>query len=301
MNGYTHLDPFDTGTLAVGTLHHLHYEQYGKPDVIFLHGGPGGKTSKGNTSYFNPAIYRVVLMDQRGCGKSTPAIELRENTTPDLVSDIEAIRQHLEIAKWHLLFGGSWGSTLALLYAQAYPDKVGAMVLRGVFTTRAAEVSWLNGGVGAANVFPEAWETFVNFLPGSQRHAPVAAYYKLLTGEDQALRIAAAREWNRWDLSVGSLIPDEEGFAALEDEEWSLAHALMEAHYAVHHFWLEEGQILKSENMAKIQHIPGTIVHGRYDMVAPAQTAWDLHSYGLNRSFFGFLMVDIVRRTPSQE
>lgn len=236
-------------------------------------------------------------MDQRGAGKSKPTTELQENTTHDLVSDIEAIRLHLKIPKWHLLFGGSWGSTLALLYAQAYPDAVGAMILRGIFTTRDAEVAWLYGGYGAANIFPEAWEAFISFLPPEQRRAPVAAYYKLLTGDDRALRIAAAREWSRWDLSVDSLVPNESGFAMLEDDEWVLAHALMAAHFAVHHFWLDEGQILKVENLAKIQHIPGefdssalrrhktfpkltgpgTIIQGRYDMVAPPQTAWDLH------------------------
>lgn len=198
-------------------------------------------------------------MDQRGSGKSTPATELRENTTADLVSDIEAMRLHLKIPKWHVLFGGSWGSTLALLYAQAYPDNVSAMILRGVFTTRDAEVAWSRSALGAANIFPEAWEAFISFLPIEQRHAPVASYYKLLTCEDHALRVAAAKEWNRWELSVGSLFVDETGFAVLEDDEWSLAHALMEAHYAVHHFWLDEGQILKLDNLAKMQHIPGKL------------------------------------------
>ncbi|KAJ5281190.1 Proline iminopeptidase [Penicillium angulare] len=270
MAGYMHTDPFDTGTLAVGTIHHLYYEQYGNPDgkpVIFLHGGPGGKTSKNNTTYFNPSIYRVILLDQRGTGKSQPQTELRENTTPDLVTDIETLRIHLQIPKWHLLFGGSWGSTLALLYAQSHPDKVNALLLRGVFTTRDAEVSWSRGALGAANIFPEAWEVFLSFLPVQERGDPVAAYYKRLTGDDYAVRLAAAKEWNRWDMSIGSLRVDESGFLALEDEEWSLAHALMEAHYAVHHFWLDEGQILKSENLERMRHLSVTIVQGRYDMM----------------------------------
>ncbi|KAJ5709711.1 hypothetical protein N7493_010002 [Penicillium malachiteum] len=302
MAGYTHTDPFDTGLLAVGTLHHIYYEQYGNPNgrpVIFLHGGPGGQTSKSNTTYFNPKIYRVILLDQRGTGKSTPKTELRENTTPDLVSDIETLRLHLSIQKWYLLFGGSWGSTLALLYAQSHPDKVHSLLLRGVFTTRDAEVSWSRGPHGAANIFPEAWKAFVGFLPVEERGDPVAGYYKRLTGESHKERIAAAKEWNRWDLRIGELKCDERGFLALEDEGWSLAHALMEAHYAVHHFWLEEGQILKRENLEKMKHLNGgfyyfkwllglflmlgtesglvTIVQGRYDMVCPPQTAYDLH------------------------
>ncbi|KAJ5934894.1 hypothetical protein N7466_004441 [Penicillium verhagenii] len=280
MSGYMHSDPFDEGMLAVGTIHHIHYEQYGKPDgkpVIFLHGGPGGQTSKANTAYFNPALYRVILLDQRGSGKSTPQTELRENTTQHLVSDIEALRTHLAIPKWHLLFGGSWGSTLALLYAQAYPDRVGSMLLRGIFTTRDAETSWSRSALGAANVFPEAWEAFVGFLPVEERGDPSAAYYRRLTGADERVRVAAAREWNRWDLSIGALRVDEGAFAALEDVEWSLKHALMEAHYSVHGFWLEEGQILERGNLEKIAHIPVTIVQGRYDMVCPAQTAWELH------------------------
>ncbi|KAJ5570068.1 Proline iminopeptidase [Penicillium hispanicum] len=269
MSGYTHSDPFDEGLLAVGAIHRLHYQQYGKKDgkpVIFLHGGPGGHTSKGNTAYFNPAIYRVVLLDQRGTGKSQPTTELRENTTPALVSDIEALRLHLQIPKWHLIFGGSWGTTLALLYAQAYPTAVGSLILRGIFTTRRAEVDWSRGPVGAANVFPEAWEKFLDYLPEEERGEPVGGYYKRLTSDDHATRVDAAKEWNRWDMSIGSLRTDEAGFAMLEDEEWSVPHALMEAHYAVHNFWLEEGQILKPENLAKVQHIRVTIVHGRYDM-----------------------------------
>ncbi|KAJ5777817.1 Proline iminopeptidase [Penicillium odoratum] len=259
MSGYLHSDPFDKGTLAVGTIHHIYYEQYGNPDgkpVLFLHGGPGGQTSKANTAYFNPKNYRVILLDQRGTGKSTPQTELRENTTPELVTDIESLRIHLKIPNWYLLFGGSWGSTLALLYSQEYPDKVGSLILRGVFTTRDAEVSWSRGTLGAANIFPEAWEAFVGFLPVEEQSDPVAAYYKRLTGADEGVRIAAAREWNRWDLSIGSLRIDPDGFLGLEDVAWSLKHALMEAHYAVHHFWLEEGQILRRENLEKIAHIP---------------------------------------------
>lgn len=225
--------------------------------VIFLHGGPGGHTSRGNTSYFDPSVYRVILLDQRGTGKSQPATELNENTTPDLVSDIEVIRQHLEIPKWHLIFGGSWGTTLALLYAQAYPQFVGSLVLRGIFTASNSEVAWSRGPFGAANIYPEAWDAFLQFLPEDERHDTTAAYYKRLTSDDRATRVAAAREWNRWDMSIGTLRIDEGSFQQLDDDAWSLAHALMEAHYAMNRFWLEDGQILKPENLSKISHIPG--------------------------------------------
>ncbi|KAJ5756323.1 hypothetical protein N7533_005866 [Penicillium manginii] len=280
MSGYTHSEPFDIGLLPVGTLHRVYYEQYGRKDgkpVIFLHGGPGGCTSRKNTTYFDPAIYRVILLDQRGTGKSKPATELRENSTPDLVSDIEELRQHLSISKWHLIFGGSWGTTLALLYSQAYPQFVGSLILRGIFTASKSEVAWSRGPLGAANIFPEEWDAFQRYLPEYERHDMTAAYYKRLTSDDHTTKIAAAKEWNRWDLSIGELRIDEGGFKQLDDDAWSLAHALMEAHYSAHCFWLEDRQILKPENLAKIRHIPVTIIQGRYDMVCPPQTAWELH------------------------
>ncbi|KAJ5168196.1 Proline iminopeptidase [Penicillium canariense] len=280
MSGYEHSDPFDAGKLLVGSIHQLHYEQYGKPDgkpIVYLHGGPGGHTRRSNTSYFNPDIYRVVLLDQRGTGKSQPAPDIRENTTPELVSDIEALRVHLGIPRWHLVYGGSWGSTLALLYAQTYPEMVGSLIVWGVFTTRKSEVDWSRGHVGAPSVFPEAFEAFVNHLSPEERGDLTGSYYKRLTSGDHATRVAAAREWNRWDLSIGSLKIDEVDFQQLDDEGWSLPHAVLEAHYSVHDFWLEDGQILKAENLAKIQHIPVTIIQGRYDMVCPPQTAWELH------------------------
>lgn len=263
---------------------------------MYLHGGPGGHTQKSNTSYFNPAIYRVVLLDQRGTGKSQPAPEIRENTTPNLVSDIEVLRVHLNIPKWHLVFGGSWGSTLALLYAQAYPDVVGSLLMCGIFTTRKSELDWFRGPIGATSVFPEAFEAFVNYLPPEERDDLTGNYYKRLTSDDHATRVAAAREWNRWDLSIGSLKTDESNFKQLDDEGWSVPHAVLEAHYGMNNFFLEDGQILKEENLAKIRHIPGmsiydpefgdliltlnglaTIIQGRYDMVCPPQTAWELH------------------------
>ncbi|BDD60256.1 hypothetical protein MAP00_005398 [Monascus purpureus] len=278
--GYTHSKPFDEGMLTVSDIHKLHYEQYGKEDgkpVLFLHGGPGGNTSKGNTIYFNPSVYRVVLFDQRGAGKSTPLAELRENTTQHLVSDIEILRKRLAIPKWHLVFGGSWGSTLALLYAQEYPHAVGSLVVRGIFTVRRSEVGFHRGPVGASQLFPEAYEAFVNYLPEEDRKEPNTAYYRLLTSDDESTRLNAAREWNRWDLSTGSLKTDPDTFRTLEDDDWSLPHARLEAHYFIHGAWLEEGHILKPQRMDQIRHIPVTIIQGRYDVVCPPQTAWDLH------------------------
>jgi proline iminopeptidase len=215
----------------------------------------------------------VVLLDQRGAGKSTPHAELRENTTQHLVSDIEALRTKLKIQKWHLVFGGSWGSTLALVYAQAYPDVVGSLILRGIFTVRQSELQFSRGPIGAANIFPEEYERFVNWLPEEDRDHPNEAYYRLLTSDDHATRVAAAREWNRWDLSTGTLLPDLEAFAALDDEKYIICHARLEAHYFVNRGFMEEGQILKDENLAKIRHIPTTIVQGRYDIVCAPQTA----------------------------
>lgn len=225
--------------------------------MLFLHGGPGGNTSKGNTIYFNPSVYRVVLFDQRGAGKSTPLAELRENTTQHLVSDIEILRKRLAIPKWHLVFGGSWGSTLALLYAQEYPNAVGSLVVRGIFTVRRSEVEFHRGPVGASQLFPEAYKAFVNHLPEEDRKEPNIAYYRLLTSDDKSTRLHAAREWNRWDLSTGSLKTDSDTFKTLQDDDWSLSHARLEAHYFIHGAWLEEGHILKPQRMDKIRHIPG--------------------------------------------
>lgn len=200
MSSYTHDDPYDSGFLAVGDIHKIHYEQYGKQDgkpVVFLHGGPGGSTSKASTVFFDPAVYRVVLFDQRGAGKSLPVAELRENTSQLLVSDIEALREHLAITKWHMVFGGSWGSTLSLLYAQTHPEAVGSLVVRGIFTVRESEVQWTRTAGGAGTLFPEAHEEFMNFLPPAERKDPWPAYHKRLTSEDLETRLNASRAWSK--------------------------------------------------------------------------------------------------------
>ncbi|KAH8434871.1 uncharacterized protein LDX57_012502 [Aspergillus melleus] len=279
-DGYFHDDAYDTGKLRVSTIHTLHYEQYGNPSgkpVLFLHGGPGGSTSKSNTKFFNPSRYRVVLFDQRGCGRSTPLAELRENTSQHLIGDIETLRKHLSIPKWDLVFGGSWGSALALLYAQAFPKMVTSMILRGVFTARRSELEFSRGKSGAARIFPEEYDRFVSFIPENDREEKgvIAAYYDLLIEDDREKQLAAAREWNRWDLSIGALLRSPNTFEKLDDDDWVLSHARLEAHYFVNA--AEEGQILREENLERIRHIRTTIVQGRYDVVCAPQTAWELH------------------------
>ncbi|KAF2099295.1 proline iminopeptidase [Rhizodiscina lignyota] len=277
--GYEHSAAYDSGFLPVGDIHKLWYEQYGqqggKP-VIFLHGGPGGKTTIQNTAFFNPAVYRVVLLDQRGCGKSTPPADLRENTSHHLVSDIEALRKHLQIPKWHLVFGGSWGSCLSLLYAQTHPEAVGSLVIRGIFTVRKAELAWFYEG-GISQFFPQQYDAFINFLPEDKRSDAMSAYYALMTSEDKATRLSAARSWSEMELCTSNLFIDQEGLKKLDDEVWVLAHSRIEAHYFKHGAWIEDGQLLKTENIDKIRHIPTTIVQGRYDMVCTPRTAYDLH------------------------
>ncbi|KAF1969874.1 proline iminopeptidase [Bimuria novae-zelandiae CBS 107.79] len=281
VTGYEHDDAWDEGYLKVDDMHEIFYQQYGKKDgkpAIFLHGGPGGHTSKSNTAFFPPALYRVVLLDQRGCGRSRPNACTANNTTWHLVADIEALRAHLDIAKWALVFGGSWGSTLALAYAQRHPSAVGSLVLRGIFTVRAAELAWNFSPCGAPTLFPDKFEEFVDFLPQEERGDVRGAYYKRLMSEDESVSHPAARAWNKWELSASTLYPPtEEKLAQLEDPTWLLAHARMEMHYFANKAWLEEGQLLRPENVDRIRGIPATIVQGRYDVVCPPITAWDLH------------------------
>ena len=259
---YIHSPAFDEGYLQVSDLHTIHYEQYGKRDgkpVVFLHGGPSGSATYDHTVVFDPAIYRAILFDQRGAGKSLPPVELRENNSQFLVANIEALRKHLGIDKWFMVFGGSWGSTLALLYAQTHPESVGTLVLRGVFNERKAELAFSRGVYsGAARVFPEKYEPFLQHLPPEDRYNPIAGYYKLLTSDDAETRLEAAKAWNRWDLSIGRLVPEATDRDPMEGrtDAWALQHARLETHYAVNGGFMEDGQILKPENLAKISHIP---------------------------------------------
>lgn len=224
--------------------------------VIFLHGGPGGSTSIKSTAFFDPLVFRVVLIDQRGAGKSTPPAELRENTSKHLVSDVETLRKHLQISKWHMVFGGSWGSTLALLYAQTHPEAVASLVLRGIFTIRKSELDWFYKD-GASHIFPEYHEAFIEYLPEEDRNDPISAYYKLLISDDYAIRLAAAKAWSGYELATSTLLVNEKNLKKVDDEVWALAHSRIEAHYFKHGAWLEEGQLFKKENIDKIRHIPG--------------------------------------------
>lgn len=275
---YPPIEPFDKGMLAVSPLHTLYYEQCGNPQgkpVVFLHGGPGGGLADDYRRFFDPAAYRVVLFDQRGSGKSTPYAELRENTTWDLVADIEKLREHLGIANW-AVFGGSWGSTLALAYAQTHPERVKALVLRGIFLVRKVELDWFYQQGGANAVFPDFFEDFVNFIPEAERGDLMRAYYERLTSADEAVRFEAARRWSVWEGSTSKLFPDRNLIEMFGAPEKAVALARIECHYFLNNCFFESENYLL-ENVEKIRHIPAVIVQGRYDMVCPMMSAWALH------------------------
>jgi len=267
---YPQIEPFQRFHLPVEGRHELYVEQCGNAEgqpVIVLHGGPGAGCSPFMRRFFDPQRYHVILFDQRGAGRSHPHGGLVENTTWRLVEDIEAIRLRLEIDRWHL-FGGSWGSTLALLYAQAHPDRVSAMMLRGIFTMTAAELDWFYGG-GAARFFPEHWADFVAPIPAEERGDLIGAYYRRLTQEDAAEQLRYARPWVRWETAAASLRPLRPG---LIDGAYARSFARIESHYFAHRGWLEsDGQI--AEGMHRIEHIPGVIVQGRYDIICPPSAA----------------------------
>jgi proline iminopeptidase len=270
-------EPFSTGRLRVDALHEIHYEQYGNPygkPVLFLHGGPGGGTSRVHSRFWDPARHRVVLFDQRGCGKSTPHACLVDNTTWHLVSDIEALRKHLSIARWQV-FGGSWGSTLALAYAERHPEVVTELVLRGIFLLRPRELHWFYQE-GAGRIFPDAWEHYIDAIPEAERGDMMAAYYKRLTSEDSAVRLQAARAWSLWEAGTSTLRPSPAMQTAMGRDAFALAFARIECHYFVNRgFFDNENQLI--EGVEKIRHIPAVIVQGRYDVVCPMETAWALH------------------------
>lgn len=224
--------------------------------VVFLHGGPGGKTGIANTRFFDPSKYRVVVFDQRGCGRSQPRNEIRNNTSQHLVNDIEMLREHLGVKHWHMVFGGSWGSCLSLLYTQTHPDRVKSVVIRGVHTARRLEYAHSRRTpYGAAKFYPEMYDQFIGFIPAAERDDVIAAYYKRLTSNDPALIAAAAREWNRWDLTLNALRRPEGLYSELDDADSCLTHALMESHYFSHGAFIEDGQILS--NMNRMKEIPG--------------------------------------------
>lgn len=270
------IDPHRSGHLRVSSLHTIYFEESGNPrgiPVILLHGGPGGGSSPLMRRLHDPAAYRIVVFDQRGCGRSTPHAELAENTTWDLVSDIEALRCHLGIEQWQV-FGGSWGSTLALAYAQTHPERVSSLVLRGIFTLRRAELLWFYQE-GASWIFPEAWQRFLAPIPTVERGDLMSAYHRRLTHADPAVRLEAARAWSAWEGATLSLLDDAERVERFRAEAYALAFARIECHYFVNGgFFARDGQLL--EDVDRIRHIPIRIVQGRYDMCTPMRTAWDL-------------------------
>lgn len=273
---YPPIEPYETGVLDVGDGHRLHYERVGTPGgkpAVFLHGGPGGGISPSHRRLFDPAVYDVLLFDQRGCGKSTPHAGLEANTTWHIVADIERLRVLAGAEKW-LVFGGSWGSTLGLAYAQMHPERVSELVLRGIFTVTKAEIDWFYR-FGVSEIFPDKWELFQAPIPPAERGDMVAAYHRRLTGDDVAVQVEAAKAWTRWECETSTLLPDA-GLAALwSDAQYALAFARVENHYFTHGAWLEDGQLLREAH--RLRAIPGVIVHGRYDLPCPARYAHALH------------------------
>lgn len=275
---YPAIEPYRTGMLPVSDLHSIYFEESGNPagkPVVVLHGGPGGGSQPFYRQYFDPTKWRIVLFDQRGCGKSTPHAELRENTTWHLVADIEALRQHLGIQQW-VVFGGSWGSTLALSYSQTHPACCLGLILRGIFMLRQKEIRWFYQE-GASYLFPDAWEEYLKPIPLEERHDLLTAYYKRLTSPDLAIQHQAARAWSVWEASTSKLLPDPDLMAIFGEEQFATAFARIECHYFVNHGFFDiEDQLLKQVD--RIRHLPAVIVQGRYDVVCPMISAWELHN-----------------------
>ena len=274
---YPEIEPYDRGKLRVSEMHEVYYEQSGNPagkPVVFLHGGPGGGTEPRHRRFFDPAAYRIVLFDQRGCGKSTPHASLVDNTTWHLVDDIERLREHLGIERWQV-FGGSWGSTLGLAYAQKHRERVTEMVLRGIFTFAPDEMDWFYR-TGTRVLFPDAYDDFMAGLPRAERGDPIGNYHARLTSGDIDVRAAAARSWSIWECRVATLLPDDDLVAHCDDTGFSLAFSRIECHYFVNDGFLEAPDQLLRDVVA-IRDIPATIVHGRYDVICPLRNAWRLH------------------------
>lgn len=273
---YPPIEPIDQGRLDVGNGHEIYWEQSGNPHgkpVVILHGGPGGGSQPEYRSFFDPARYNIIQFDQRGCGASTPHAGLEFNTTGDLISDIEMLRNFFGFERW-LVFGGSWGSTLALCYAIHHPDRVSSLILRGIFMCRRKELRWFYQR-GASEIFPDVFEAYRDHIPETEQEDLMTAYYKRLTSEDPEVRLAAAKQWSAWEMATSRLLPDEDYVAKADDADFALAFARIESHYFVNNIFLEDDFIMK--NVHKIEHIPGVIVQGRYDIVCPPVSAWELH------------------------
>jgi len=272
---YPEIQPIESGLLKLDDIHTMYWEVSGNPQgtpVVFLHGGPGAGTTPTHRRFFDPAHYRIVLFDQRGAGRSLPLGETRQNTTPHLIRDIEELRRHLDIERW-LVFGGSWGSTLALAYTEAHPERAIGLVLRGIFLCRKSEIDWFLYGV--RSIYPEPWRTFAEFLPGEERDDLLGNYHKRLMDPDPTVHMPAARRWSVYEGSCSTLLPSPETVAAFGDDRMALGLARMEAHYFVNDIFLPKDSLL--ENLARIRHLPAAIVQGRYDVVCPIATADELH------------------------
>ena len=273
---YPPIEPYSTGRLDVGDGHSVYYERVGTPGAkpaVFLHGGPGGGISPHHRRLFDPHLYDVLLFDQRGCGRSTPHAGLQANTTWHLVADIERLRAVVGADKW-LVFGGSWGSTLALAYAQTHPDRVSELILRGIYMLTKPELDWYYQ-FGVSEIFPDKWEGFQAPIPKDERGDMIAAYRKRLTSDDMAVQIEAAKAWAIWEGETITLLPSPDLSASFSESHFALAFARVENHYFVHGGWLEDEQLLR--NAHRLRAIPGVIVHGRYDMPCPARYAYALH------------------------
>ncbi|TAL71367.1 MAG: prolyl aminopeptidase [Rhodanobacter sp.] len=274
---YPAIEPFRTHRLAVDARHTVHIEECGNPDavpVVFLHGGPGAGIVPDYRRYFHPERWHVVLFDQRGAGQSTPFADLVDNTTAHLVADIEAIREELGIERW-VVFGGSWGSTLALAYAEAHPERVLGLVLRGIFLARDEELRWFNEvDGGARHIFPERWARYRDFIPEAERGDMIAAYWKRLDGDDEDVRLAAAKAWSAYEGGSTTLVHDPDAPGDFDEPHKAVSLARLEAHYFRHRMFLEPNQLLRDAH--RLARIPTTIVHGRYDIICPVSTALDL-------------------------
>jgi len=276
---YPPIEPFRTGFLRVSSVHEIYFEESGNPDgkpAVFLHGGPGGGTDPKMRTFFDPKVYRIVLFDQRGCGRSRPHANLVDNTTWHLVEDMEKLREHLGIKRW-LVFGGSWGSTLALAYAETHPDQVTELVLRGIFLLRKWEIDWFyQRPDGAGALFPDLWEKYVATIPRAERSDMVRAYYRRLTSDDPQTMRQAAKTWSIWEGATSFLRLNPDYVAKFQEDDYAAAFARIECHYFINNgFFATDNQLI--EQVGKIRKIPAVIVQGRYDVVCPVKSAWDLH------------------------
>jgi proline iminopeptidase len=276
---YPELEPYQSGKLRVSHSHEIYYEQCGNPQgqpVVFVHGGPGGGCAAWHRRFFDPDAYRIILFDQRGCGRSTPHASIEDNTTWHLVADMEALRTELGIERW-LVFGGSWGSTLSLAYAQAQPARVSALVLRGIFLLRPFELCWFYQE-GCSLLFPDAWQRYLAPIPASEHGDLIAAYHRRLTSPDATIRLQAARAWSQWEASTSKLLPDDQMVQSWGEDTFAEAIARIECHYFVNKGFLDSPDQLL-DNVTRIRHIPAVIVQGRYDVVCPMISAWQLHQH----------------------